>query len=388
MNRLQEKAQGLKQGLYLHVPFCARQCDFCNFYQRPPSRSEVQDYLQGIDQELNQHRPPAAVDTMFWGGGTPGLLSPADLRTLATSVLSRLSKPPAEWTIEMAPATVNEEKIKTLLDLGVTRFSMGIQSFQEPLLERLGRVHSLSRIYKAYDTLRACGADNVNLDLIFAIPGQSLELWEQDLAEAIRLGPEHISTYCLTFEEDTALWLRLKKGEIEATAPADEADYYLQTWAQLEGAGYSQYEVSNFTRTGRACQHNLDTWAMQEWAAYGPSASGQQGTLRYTRAHSLEEWLVGLKAGQPAYADTVDLKAETLATDALIFGLRCNRGVDMVTWTDRFEMAGTAFAQKLDTFIESLTTEGLAERNGSILQLTREGRLLADRIGLEILELG
>lgn len=288
----------------------------------------------------------------------------------------------------MAPATVNEEKIKTLLDLGVTRFSMGVQSFQEPLLERLGRVHSLSRIYKAYEILRKCGADNVNLDLIFAIPGQSLELWEQDLAEAIRLGPEHISTYCLTFEEDTALWLRLKKGEIEATAPTDEAEYYMQTWTQLEAAGYAQYEVSNFARPGQACQHNLDTWAMQEWAGYGPSASGQQGQLRYTRAHSLEEWLAGLKAGKPAYADTVELSPEILAADALIFGLRCTRGVDMDAWEERFGRSGMDFSMRLETFIESLTTEGLAERNGSMLQLTRDGRLLADRIGLEIMELG
>lgn len=387
MNRLQEKAKGLKQGLYLHVPFCARQCDFCNFYQRPPSRAEVQEFIQGIADELDSEPPPATVDTMFWGGGTPGLLSPTDLRSLAESVLSRLAKPPAEWTIEMAPATVNQEKIKTLLELGVTRFSMGVQSFQEPLLERLGRVHSLSRIYKAYEILRQCGADNINLDLIFAIPGQSLQLWEQDLAEAIRLGPEHISTYCLTFEEDTALWLRLRKGEIEATAPADEADYYLQTWAQLEAADYAQYEVSNFARPGKACQHNLDTWAMQEWAGYGPSASGQQGQLRYTRAHSLEEWLAGLKAGKPAYADTVDLSPGILATDALIFGLRCNRGVNLDAWAKRFDMTGTALASQLNTFITSLTEDGLAKRNGSLIQLTREGRLLADRIGVEILEL-
>lgn len=383
MKRLQEKAQRLRKGIYLHVPFCARQCDFCNFYQRPPSRAEVQEYLSGIAEELKMEPPALDVDTIFWGGGTPGLLSPGDLRTLGETLKAHLGRKPSEWTIEMAPATVNEDKIKVLLDLGVTRFSMGVQSFQEPMLERLGRLHSVSRIYRAYDILRKCGADNVNLDLIFAIPGQSLEQWQQDLAEAIALEPEHLSTYCLTFEEDTALWLRLKRGEVEATAPADEARYYLQTWDHLEAAGYQQYEVSNFARPGFACRHNLDTWAMQEWAGYGPSASGQQGGRRYTRAHSLEEWLAGVHNGNPAFADTVVLDAEILAADALVFGLRCTQGVHLDRWQQRF---GIGVQGPLAELLERLPAAGLAERCEGFLRLTREGRLLADRIGLEILE--
>lgn len=398
MNRLQEKAQGPKLGLYLHVPFCARQCDFCNFYQRPPSREEVQQYLKGIAKEFHDFPPPRAVDTIFWGGGTPGLLSAADLETLAGHMLCALPSPShsgkaqsnkapngnsfEEWTIEMAPATVKADKVKTLLDLGVTRFSMGVQSFQEDMLERLGRVHARSQVYRAYDVLRECGAKNINFDLIFAVPGQTPQQWQADLEEAIRLQPEHISTYCLTFEEDTALWLRLRKGEIKPVDPEDEVQFYQLSWDMLQAAGYEQYEISNYAKPGFACQHNLDTWAMNEWLGYGPSASSQLGLQRRTHAHSLEEWLKGLEDGQFKHADQVLLDNATLAVDALIFGLRCNRGVNLDHWQQRFQYTPPP---ALKDFLHRLIDHQLLKVDNTH-QLTPEGRLLADRIAVEIME--
>lgn len=408
MNRLQEKAQGLKLGLYLHVPFCARQCDFCNFYQRPPSREEVQQYLHGIAKEFHLFPPPRSVNTIFWGGGTPGLLSAADLETLAGHMLHAMPtvagsssayfsgatlghpalakpQPPTqfqEWTIEMAPATVKADKVKTLLDLGVTRFSMGIQSFQEEMLERLGRVHARSQVYRAYDILRECGADNINLDLIFAVPGQTPEQWQADLNEAIRLQPEHLSTYCLTFEEDTALWLRLRKGEIKPSDPEDEVRFYQLSWDLLQAAGYEQYEISNYAKPGYACQHNLDTWAMQEWLGYGPSASSQLGLRRRTHAHSLEEWLSGMESGQFKHADQVQLDNSTLAVDALIFGLRCNLGVNLDHWQQRFQYAPPPALRDL---LNRLVDNQLLKVDNTH-RLTPEGRLLADRIAVEIME--
>ncbi len=393
MNRLQEKAQGPKLGLYLHVPFCARQCDFCNFYQRPPSREEVQQYLQGIGNEFRRFPPPRPVDTIFWGGGTPSLLSVADLETLGGHMLKAMPAPDyaeqspqrnhfQEWTIEMAPATVKADKVKTLLDLGVTRFSMGVQSFQEEMLDRLGRVHARSQVYRAYDVLRECGAENINLDLIFAVPGQTPQQWRADLEEAIRLQPEHLSTYCLTFEEDTALWLRLRKGEIKPSDPEDEVHFYQLSWDLLQAAGYEQYEISNYAKPGYACQHNLDTWAMQEWLGYGPSASSQLGMHRRTHAHSLEEWLSGLESGQPRHADEVTLDNSMLAIDALIFGLRCNRGVQLADWQQRFQYTPPpALNQLLNRLIENDLVEAKTTH-----KLTPNGRLLADRIAVEILE--
>lgn len=400
MVNLQEKAQDLKLGVYLHVPFCARQCDFCNFYQRPPQRGEVQEFLAGIRAEMEALPPPRPVETVFWGGGTPGLLSTADLARLADDMLHHLPAPPQEWTVEMAPATVKADKIRMLVDRGVTRFSMGVQSFQEDLLERLGRVHARSQVFRAYDVLRDAGAGNVNLDLIFAIPGQSLEQARRDLDEAVWLQPEHLSTYCLTFEEDTALWLRLRQGDLNPPDPLAEAGFYEQTWDVLGAAGFPQYEVSNFARPGFACQHNLNTWAMQEWIGYGPSASSQFGMRRWTNPHSLSEWLEGLRSGGMRFADETTLNLDMLAADVLIFGLRCNGGVDLAAWRRRF---GADRLQLFQPFLDRLMEDGLLQMAASerghclrpspscprnLIQLTRRGRLVADRIGLELLECG
>lgn len=291
---------------------------------------------------------------------------------------------PAEWTVEMAPATVKRDKIRALKDLGVTRLSMGVQSFQPDLLENLGRVHSLEQVHRSVELLKEENFHNFNLDLIFAIPGQSLSMWERDLSKAIESGPAHISTYCLTFEEDTALWVRLQKGQVKRHDIEDEARFHELAWEKLKVAGYDQYEVSNFARPGQACQHNLNTWRMQEWIGYGPSASSQFGSRRWTEPHSLEEWLTGIQSGEPRYADEVELDSSMLAQDFLIFGLRMNDGVDLAEWRGRF---GKAPLAGWDPFMNRMIEESLATIDGSRLKLTSKGRLLADRIGEEILNL-
>jgi len=266
-------------GLYVHVPFCASTCDFCAFYQEAPTAGSVQGFLSGIAAEAELIDWPRPAGTVFWGGGTPGLLAPRDLARLGALVLERTGGPPREWTVELAPGSVTAERLSALRDCGVTRLSLGVQSFQPRLLEALGRRHNRAQVYRGYERIRAAGWDNVNLDLMFALPGQTEEEWAGDIAEAVALAPEHLSTYCLTFEEDTALWAKLSQGRVKLD-PAREARLYEATWSALAQAGYAQYEVSNFARPGRACQHNLNTWRMQEWIGLGPSAASQQGGWR------------------------------------------------------------------------------------------------------------
>ena len=232
-------------GLYVHVPFCASTCDFCAFYQTKPTAEGVGGFLAGIADEaklVNWTRP---VTTVFWGGGTPGLLSPKDLGRLAETVRAQCHGEPEEWTVELAPASVTPQRLAALREAGVTRISMGVQSFQPALLDGLGRQHTLPQIYRAYDHVRAAGFASVNLDLMFALPGQTEAEWAADVSEAVRLAPDHLSTYCLTFEEDTALWVKLSQGRVKLD-PEQEARLYESTWAQLAAAGYAQYEVSNF----------------------------------------------------------------------------------------------------------------------------------------------
>ena len=277
-------------GLYVHVPFCATTCDFCAFYQTVPKADAVPRYLESIEREAalvewgaQPDGAPRRINTVFWGGGTPGLLRPGELERLGRAVLARANGTPEEWTVELAPATVTADRLAALKGLGVTRVSMGVQSFQPGLLEALGRQHTVEQIRRAWELIRGTGFASVNLDLMFALPGQTPEQWRADLDEAVRLAPDHLSTYCLTFEEDTALWLKLSQGQVKLDADK-EAEFYLRTWEYLAEAGYAQYEVSNFARAGHVCRHNLNTWRMHEWVGLG--TIGCLATCRLARRQS------------------------------------------------------------------------------------------------------
>ncbi|MBL9202990.1 MAG: radical SAM family heme chaperone HemW [Opitutaceae bacterium] len=368
-------------GLYVHVPFCASTCDFCAFYQTQPTAGDVERFLRGVADEAALAAWPRPVTTVFWGGGTPGLLLPRDLARLAGIVRARCGGEPVEWTIELAPGSVTRERLAVLRDAGVTRVSLGVQSFQPALLDALGRRHSREKALAAHDLVRAAGFRSVNLDLMFALPGQTAAEWAADVREAVALAPDHLSTYCLTFEEDTKLWLKLSQGRVKLD-PTHEADLYEATWAQLAAAGYAQYEVSNFARPGHACRHNLNTWHMHEWIGLGPSAASQHAGWRGANVADLEQWLARVAAGRRATEDRVALTPELLAEDALIFGLRMNAGVDLAPWRARAPQAPWAMVE--DTLATLAAGEFLV-RAGDIVRLTDRGRLIADSVATELM---
>jgi oxygen-independent coproporphyrinogen-3 oxidase len=215
---------------------------------------------------------------------------------------------------------------------------------------------------------------------MFALPGQTEAEWQQDLETAIGLGPEHLSTYCLTFEEDTALWVKLAKGAVKLDVER-EARFYLAAWERLAGAGLEQYEVSNFARAGRACRHNLNTWRMHEWIGLGPSAASQHGGWRGANVADLERWREEVGRGERLTENRVQLSPELLAEDALIFGLRLNEGVDLAAWRGRCPGAPW---DEIDALFGRLAAEGLARRDGPRVRLTDRGRLVADAVGAEL----
>jgi len=369
-------------GVYVHVPFCASTCDFCAFYQTKPTVGAIESFLAGVDEEtklVKWHRP---ATTMFWGGGTPGMLAPRDLARLAALVRAASGGAPAEWTVELAPSSVTAERLAVLRHAGVTRVSMGVQSFQPALLDGLGRQHTPVQVYRAYERVRAAGFASVNLDLMFALPGQTAAEWAADVQEAVRLAPDHLSTYCLTFEEDTALWVKLSQGRVKLD-PEHEARLYESTWAQLAAAGYAQYEVSNFARPGHVCRHNLNTWHMQEWVGLGPSAASQHDGWRGANVSDLDQWRAQLSRGERATEDRVALTPALLAEDAMIFGLRLNAGVDVAAWRARCPEAPWPAVEVL---LARCVAEGLAVQEDSRVRLTDRGRLLADSVGAEVME--
>jgi oxygen-independent coproporphyrinogen-3 oxidase len=333
-----------------------------------------------IEKELALH-PPGQVSTYFWGGGTPGLLPAEDLLRLGNALRQHAGQP-HEWTVELAPSSVRADKLTALKQLGVTRVSLGIQSFDDITLDALGRRHSPAQIHQAWELIQAAGFASTNLDLIFAIPGQDEQRWLTDLARAVALKPDHLSTYCLTFEEDTAMFIKLSQGKVKIDQ-ALEAQLYRRTWEALAQAGYAQYEVSNFARPGHACQHNLITWQMGDWIGYGPSAASQWKGQRWTNPANLDGWCQGIEAGQPVQEQIKCLTSEDLLSDALIFGLRLNAGVNPTALAQRF---ATPFPSSVQNLFTQLQAEGLVQNEGEIFKLTDEGRLRADAVGVAILE--
>ena len=377
----QDKAnRATATGLYVHVPFCARTCDYCAFYQSAPNASAVRAYLDGIERESDLLVWPDRIETVFWGGGTPGLLAPRDLIRLGETLRRRMPIPPSEWSVEMTPLTVTEARLDALREIGVTRISLGVQSFQSALLDALGRQHTPEQAFRAAERVRAAGFASVNFDLMFALPGQLDADWEADLRQAVDLGPDHLSTYCLTFEEDTKLWLKLSQGRIRRDVEA-EARLYSFTWDFLESAGYAQYEISNFARPGNRCLHNLNTWRMQRWIGLGPSAASQYDGWRCSNIADLDRWLALAAEGRRATEDRTPLSGALLAEDALIFGLRMNAGVEPGALRP---LAPGAPWGRVDALIEALGRDGLLEREGDTVRLTRRGRMVADSVGAEL----
>ena len=374
-------ADAVPLGLYVHVPFCASTCDFCAFYQTQPTAETVQGFLAGVETEAELVEWPRPVTTVFWGGGTPGLLAPRQIEMLGAGLRARFQGEPQEWTVELAPASVTAERLAAFKAIGVTRVSLGVQSFAPELLDGLGRQHTREQIYRAHERIRAAEFRSVNLDLMFALPGQDEASWLADIDAAVALAPDHLSTYCLTFEEDTALWVKLSQGKVKLDVER-EARLYEETWARLASLGYGQYEVSNFARPGHSCRHNLNTWRMHEWIGLGPSAASQHAGWRGANVADLALWRERVGRGERLTEDRVALTPALLAEDALVFGLRMNAGVDLAEWRARCPDAPWA---EVEALAGRLADEGFAVREGSRLRLTDRGRLLADTIGAELM---
>ena len=377
----------LALGLYVHVPFCSTTCDFCAFYQEKPSKKGMDAYFTGLRDEISRFSPDRPPSTIFFGGGTPGLLQPDQLDLLCGLINNLELECGAEWSIELAPSEVSPEKLKVLRNHGVNRISMGVQTFDPKFMDALGRKHPVEKNISAYSMIRDAGFSSINLDLLFGAPGQSLEDWESDLARAVELQPDHLSTYCLTFEEDAAMYVRLSEGQVRID-PEKEAEFYEFAWDYLPAHGYDQYEISNYAKPGHACLHNLNTWGMNEWIGYGPSACSQYHGIRRKNIANLEEWAISVQRGnQPKYMEAEKLSSLGFARDAVLFGLRMNQGINLPHIATQFKLNQSVFTEHIP-FLERLCEEGLAKNDEpGAYRLTKQGRILCDAIACDLPEL-
>lgn len=390
--------------LYIHVPFCAQKCEYCAFYSEASSGELVNRYVAALVRELEIVAPELKPRTIFFGGGTPSLLNLRQWETILRAMERLNLLGAAEFTIESNPATVSADKCKLLRDFGVNRVSMGVQSLDEKLLERLGRVHSRAMVFKSFDTLRRAGFANVNLDLMFAIPTQSMAIWRDTLNEAMAMQSEHLSSYEVIYEEDTPLYAQLQAGEFSVDEELACA-MYDELIARSAAAGFQQYEIANFAKSVQgsvssvqpddppqlktenlklktqlgipqfACQHNVNYWRGGAFHGLGPSATGYVRGVRTKNWANTQLYCEQLEKGKRAIESSEELSPVRRAGEIAAFGLRMNIG-----WPfDEFQqVTGFDLRAEWAREMEQMVANGWAVRDADRFRLTHQGLCFAD----------
>lgn len=374
------KAPGV-DGVYVHVPFCFHKCHYCDFYSFVDREDRQQAFVDRLVAEWRAvaERWSRPLETIFVGGGTPTLLAEPLWRSLLRARRSLLPLVAGgEFTVEANPETITPELAEALVDGGVTRISMGAQSFQPQHLRTLERHHDPASVERSLGMLRAAGVQEINLDLIFGIPGQTADEWREDLARAVALGLDHLSAYGLTYEHNTPMFRRLAAGEFAACPEELEAEMYESAIDALAAHGFEHYEISNWARRdalgARRCRHNLLYWRNRDWWAFGPSASAHVQGVRWKNAAHLGEWL-GASPWSPI-TDVEEADVRTRAGERLMMGLRLLEGMleqeveALIACGDDAEVRQAALAHH--------EASGLIERAGGRVRLTRRGTLLAN----------
>lgn len=370
------------RGVYAHVPFCFHKCHYCDFYSFVESKGREAPYVDRLIEEARAWADLASdpLETLFVGGGTPTLLPPLLLARLLQGLRSVFPwRSDAEWTVEANPETVTDEVARVLVDSGVTRVSIGCQSFDPAMLKALERWHDPASVPRAVELLRSAGIDNLNLDLIFAIPGETLEQWAEDLERAMALEPRHLSCYGLVYEPNTALTKRRDLGEVTPAEDDLEAQMYEHLRRRLAPSGFEQYEISNWAQAGHRCRHNELYWTDADWLALGPSASGHAGMMRWKNLPRLGDWLERGPFSPLGHAERVTERQRS--GERFMLGLRRIEGMAMDEVRGLLEAGASADSAERRAAIEGAIAAGLLEVTPvDRLRLTAGGLLLADSV--------
>jgi oxygen-independent coproporphyrinogen-3 oxidase len=362
---------------YIHVPFCRHRCGYCNFTLVARRDDLIDAYLEAIERELSGLGRPYEVDTLFFGGGTPTHLPPNQLQRLFAIAQQAVPLAPGgEFSIEANPRDIDESKSAVLAKAGVTRVSLGVQSFHTYKLTTLERDHDAATIRTAVNLARSF-AQSVSLDLIFGVPGETLADWQADLDQTLSLAPNHISTYGLTFEKGTAFWSRLSHGELQQADEDLERQMYELAIDTLTAAGYEHYEVSNFARPGHRCRHNENYWLGGSYFAAGPGASRFIAGRRETNHKSTTTYISRVLAGQSPIAESEQLGPEDSARERLVFSLRRLEGLDINTFA---ATTGFTIEHLIGPALQTFLDRGLFTLTPTNLRLTRPGLLLSDSL--------
>ncbi len=382
-------------GLYIHIPFCTAKCGYCDFNSYAGHEHMIPEYGDVLLREASLWRAAARgrrIDPVFFGGGTPSLNPPEEMRKILEGLRATFDvAPDAEVALEANPGSITTEYLRALRDAGFNRISIGVQSFDDEELVALDRIHSGDDAREAFAAAREAGFDNVNLDLIYGLPEQPLEAWKRNLEEALRLGPEHLSMYALTIEDGTALARDVARGRVTPPDPDAQADHYEWTCERMAGAGREHYEISNWARPGHRCRHNLVYWQNREYLGLGAGAHSYFDGVRFSNVLLPNRYveLVGESLAEGGERRSMrhvvageTVTPETAMADTMILGLRLLDGVSLAAFRARH---GRAVDDVYGAVLDEFVANGIIERTATHVRLTPRGLLLSNEVFARLL---
>ncbi len=372
--------------LYIHIPFCAKKCAYCDFLSFSSSEDERELYLDALIKEIESHKDfgkTCEVSTIFIGGGTPSILSDSQMKRLLESVKNNFFiLEDVEFSIEVNPGSVTKEKLKEYNALGINRVSIGLQATNNEELKKLGRIHTMEEFLSTYELVKKVGINNINIDLISAIPKQTIATWTQTLKDVIRLEPTHISAYSLIIEEGTRFYEEKEKLEDQLPSEDEERAMYELTKEILSKAGYIRYEISNYAKKGYECRHNLGYWERKEYLGLGLGAASLLGEIRIKNEDNLKKYIEKCNKGNSVQVEREEVTKEEQIEEFLFLGLRKMNGISKKEFNQRFDISiEEVYGKELQ---EMLRDDWLREK-GDILQLTDRGIDISNQIFANLL---
>lgn len=373
-------------GLYIHVPFCAQKCYYCDFNSYKINSNQKKEYLINIEREMKFYKDEfkdKCFDTVFFGGGTPSILTVDELQELVNNINENFNiKKDAEITIECNPGTINREKLEAMKKMGINRLSIGLQATQNYHLKSIGRIHTYEEFEKNYYDALDIGFENINIDLMYALPNQKTQEWKDTLDKIIKLNPSHISAYSLILEEGTKLYDMYQNKEFKLLDEDTDINMYNYTIDTLKRHGYNQYEISNYSKEDLECKHNIIYWKCDNYLGLGPGASGFIGDTRYSNIEDICEYNKCIMQNIRPVSEEIELTKKDKIEEFIFMGLRMNEGINIDIFKERFD---TDFYDIYQEVMDKLIKRELVRFDGKNISLTQKGREISNSVFIEFL---
>lgn len=374
-------------GLYIHIPFCVSKCKYCDFNSYKLDLDEKKKYLKLLEKEISFYKNEVKekeIDTIFIGGGTPSILRDDEIKILFDNIKNNFKiKKDAEITMECNPGTLTLSKLKTMKDCGVNRLSIGLQAVQNYHLEYIGRIHTFEEFEKNYFQAKEVGFENINIDLMYALPNQSEEDWKETLEKIVKLNPSHISAYSLILEENTELFDMYNRNEFKLLDEDTDIIMYEYTINYLKSHGYNQYEISNYSKKGYECNHNILYWKCENYIGLGASASGFLNGTRYNNVSPLDEYEKIILEGKKPIEWEEKLSIKDEIEENIFLGLRMNEGIKFKDFKNKYNLD---FLEKYKNEIGKLEKLNLIDVDELGIKLTQKGREVSNSVFVEFID--